>query len=119
MAQSDDPHGPRPSTWPGVDAEVAASADDPRFAAAARMLAANLLAASEEDERLGAVFKDGGRYLTALCAAFLDLSGGLTQAALKQICGASGYVSPGRARALIEFLVHLGYLEAEGGAWRT
>jgi hypothetical protein len=65
------------------------------------------------------VFKDAGRYLTALCAAFLDLSGGLTQAALKQICGASGYVSPGRARALIEVLLHLGYLEAQGGAWRT
>jgi hypothetical protein len=83
------------------------------------MLAANLLAASEQDERLGAVFKDAGRYLTALCAAFLDLSGGLTQAALKQICGASGYVSPGRARALIGVLAHLGYLEEQAGAWRT
>lgn len=93
--------------------------DDPRFSGAARRLAANLLAASEEDERLGAVFKDAGRYLTALCAAFLDASGGLTQAALKQICGASGYVSPGRARALIDFLVHLGYLEEQNGAWRT
>src|SRR5262245_44869457 len=100
--------GPQPSPYPGVDAGTAAWADDPRFPGAARRLAANLLAASEQDERLGAVFKDAGRYLTALCAAFLDASGGLTQAALKQICGASGYVSPGRARALLGFLAHLG-----------
>jgi len=78
-----------------------------------------LLAASERDERLGAVFKDAGRYLTALFAAFLDISGGLTQPGLKQICGASGYVSPGRARALLGFMTHLGYLEEQAGAWRT
>jgi hypothetical protein len=65
------------------------------------------------------VFKDAGRYLTALCAAFLDVSGGLTQPGLKQICGASGYVSPGRARALIGVLAHLGYLESQSGAWRA
>ena len=65
------------------------------------------------------MFKDAGRYLTALWAAFLDLSGGLTQAALQQICRASGYVSAGRARALIDVLVHLGYLEAQGRTWRT
>jgi hypothetical protein len=111
--------GEQPTSYPGVDAWTAAWADDPLFPGAARRLAANLLAASEEDERLGAVFKDAGRYLTALFAAFLDGSGGLTQAALKQICGASGYVSPGRARALIEFLVHLGYLEEEMEAWRA
>ncbi|MBA2934321.1 hypothetical protein HZF05_09445 [Sphingomonas sp. CGMCC 1.13654] len=61
--------------------------------------------------RLDAVFKDAGHYVAAMSAAYLHASGGLTIPLLKQICAGSGFMSPNRARAIVDFLLHIGYLE--------
>lgn len=82
----------------------------PAFAMAARLLAANMLDLCDEDAGLAEVFKDAGRYVAAMSAAYLHGLGGLTIALLKQICAGSGFLSPGRARAIVEFLVHLDFL---------
>jgi len=90
--------------------EWIATADHPRFADAAQALAGNMLALCDGDRRLAAVFKDAGRYVTAMSVAYLDGAGGLTMKLLKQICAGTGFLSPGRARAIVEFLLHLDYL---------
>jgi hypothetical protein len=82
----------------------------PHFAAAAHRLASNMLSLGDEDRRLAAVFKDAGRYVAAMSAAYLHGIGGLTLPLLKQICAGSGFLSAGRARAIVEFLVHVDYL---------
>jgi hypothetical protein len=83
---------------------------DERFAHAARTLARNMLAAGAADKALDGVFKDAGRYVAALWAIYLHVSGGLTLPRLKEICASSGFVSPGRARALLLYLRYLGYI---------
>jgi len=92
------------------------------FVPAARALASNMLDLCDRDERLCAVFKDAGRYIAAMSAAFLHGSGGLTLPLLKQICAASGLLSAGRASAILEFLMHIDYLrppadKAAGGQY--
>ncbi len=82
----------------------------PQFAEAARSLATNMLASAAGDEALGGVFKDAGRYVTALWVGYLHATGGMTLARLKELCAASGYLSPGRARSLLQFLQHVGYV---------
>jgi hypothetical protein len=42
------------------------------------------------------------------------VNGGLTLPRLKEICAASGLLSPGRARALLLYLRYLGYVESAG-----
>ena len=84
---------------------------DARFACAARALAANMLALSADDKALDGIFKDAGRYVAALWALYLHVSGGLTLPRLKQLCAASGFLSPGRARAMLLYLRYLGYVE--------
>jgi hypothetical protein len=59
----------------------------------------------------GGLFKDAGRYIVAMCAIYLHVSGGLTLARLKALCADSGLVSPGRARAILLYLQYLGYVE--------
>ncbi|MBA2933946.1 hypothetical protein HZF05_07515 [Sphingomonas sp. CGMCC 1.13654] len=88
-----------------------AVAAHPQFATAARRLAVNMLALSDQDDRLGAVFKDAGHYVAAISAAYLDATGGLTIPMLKQICAGFGFMSPNRARAIVDFLLHIDYLE--------
>lgn len=83
----------------------------PRFAAAARALAANCLATGEADKTLGGIFKDAGRYVAAMWSMYLHVSGGLTLPRLKEICASSGFLSPGRARALLIYMRYLGYVE--------
>lgn len=97
----------------GGDAEqrCAQVAADPRFADAARALASNFLAIGENDKALDGIFKDAGRYVVAVWAVYLHVSGGLTLPRLKEVCAASGLVSPGRARALLIYLRYLGYVE--------
>lgn len=103
---------PVPPTWIAI-------AGDPNFAAAARRFAANMLDLCDTDAALCAVFKDAGRYVAAMSAAYLHAAGGLTVPLLKQICASSGFLSPGRARAIIEFLIHIEYLQPDGdGATR-
>jgi hypothetical protein len=71
-------------------------------------------ALGEADKALDGVFKDAGRYMTAMCALHLHLSGGLTLPRLKEACGTSGFLSPGRARAMLHYLRHLGYFAPVG-----
>lgn len=90
----------------------------PDFPVASRLLATNMLRLCEEDEQLAAVFKDAGRYIAAMSAAYLHGTSGLTLPLLKQICAGTGFLSPGRARAILEFLLHIGYLQpATGGLY--
>lgn len=95
--------------WPPAWRAVLAH---PAFDNAGRQLVGNMLLACEEDERMGAVCKDAGRYLCAMYAMHLDPRGGITQSALKAICAASGFLSAGRARSLLAFLQHLDFLRA-------
>ncbi|HEY8949338.1 MAG TPA: hypothetical protein VIM56_10680 [Rhizomicrobium sp.] len=83
----------------------------PHFAAAARALAANSLAAGEADKTLDGIFKDAGRYVAAMWSMYLHVSGGLTLPRLKEVCASSGFLSPGRARALLIYMRYLGYIE--------
>ncbi len=84
---------------------------DPAFPAAARALAANMLAAADADKTLEGIFKDAGRYVAALGAISLHVTGGLTLPRLKALCVAFGFSSAGRARALLNYLLYLGYVE--------
>ncbi len=83
----------------------------PRFPRAARELATSMLAGGDADPALAAVFKDAGRYVTAMWTVYLYASGGMTLPQLKESCVASGFTSPGRARLLLQFLQHIGYVE--------
>ena len=84
---------------------------DPRYPKAIRTFAANMLAEGDSDRLLDGILKDAGRNVSALCAAHLHFSGGLTLPRLKALCVSFGLVSPGRARALLLYLRYLGYVE--------
>ncbi|WP_138983998.1 hypothetical protein [Sphingomonas elodea] len=89
------------------------TAGHPGFGAAAKCLAANILAVAEADRKLAAVFKDAGHYMTAMSAAYLEAQGELTLSTLRQICSGSGLLTANRAGALIDFMMHIGFLERE------
>lgn len=84
----------------------------PQFAAAARALAAATLEGGDRDPALATVFKDAGRYVAAMWALYLHASGGMTLPQLKQVCASSGFVSPGRARLLLQVLEHIGFIQS-------
>ena len=84
---------------------------DPAFPKAVRMLVRNMMRAAEADKALDGIFKDAGRYLAAMWGVYLHVSGGLTLPRLKELCGASGFLSPGRARAMLLYLRYLGYIK--------
>lgn len=90
----------------------------PAYAAAARALAANMMAAGDADKALDGIFKDAGRYLAAMLAIYLHVSGGLTLPRLKEFCTATGFLSPGRARALLIYMRYLGYIVPFAGRAR-
>lgn len=90
----------------------------PMFAIAARALAANALKSSASDKTLASISKDAGRYVVAMWSMYLHVSGGLTLPRLKEICAASGFLSPGRARAMLLFMRYLGYVEPLAGRVR-
>jgi len=83
----------------------------PGFAEAGRVLATNMIAAAANDKKLDGIFKDAGRYVAAMLAVHLHSSGGLTLPRLKEMCRAIGFLSPGRARAMLIYLQYLGYVE--------
>jgi hypothetical protein len=89
-------------------------AGQPGFDRAAHALAANMLDAGAGNDALDGIFKDAGRYVCAMWAMYAHVTGGLTLPRLKEICAASGLLSPGRARALLLYLRYLGYVEAAG-----
>ena len=109
-------------TWRDTEADVFGAAGrvtaHPRFATAARALAANMLGLAADDPVLGSIFLDAGRYVVAMWAFALHDDGGLTLPHLKAICARSGLLSPGRARALLQFLEHVGYLQRRAGGAR-
>jgi hypothetical protein len=70
-----------------------------------------MLSVSAAEKGLDGLFKDAGRYVAALCAVHLHVSGGLTLPKLKALCAAFGLLSPGRARAILLYLRFLGYVE--------
>jgi hypothetical protein len=90
----------------------------PAYPAAARALAANMMAAGDSNKALDGIFKDAGRYLAAMLAMYLHVSGGLTLPRLKEICAATGFLSPGRARALLIYMRYLGYVVPVAGRAR-
>jgi hypothetical protein len=81
------------------------------FQAAARTLNANMLHAYSSDRGVQGIFKDAGRYVAAMLAIYLHVSGGLTLPRLKALCASFGMLSPGRARALLLYLRYLRYVE--------
>ncbi|QUD86589.1 hypothetical protein [Phenylobacterium montanum] len=87
----------------------------PEYPAAARRLAANMLRDAEADPALDGLRKDAGRTVAGLSAAYLNASGGLTLARLKDFIAGFGLVSPGRARALLIYMRYLGYVEPNPG----
>ena len=91
----------------------------PMFSAAARTLSTRMLQAAAADKALDGMVKDVGRYTATNWAVQLHVSGGLTLPGLKQVCEASGLVSPGRARAILLYLQYLGYVKVAGPAARN
>ena len=83
----------------------------PRFGEAVRVLAQNMRTVAAGDPALDGVFKDAGRYIAAMLVIHLHVSGGLTLPRLKQLCATSGFLSEGRARAMLQYLRYLGFVE--------
>jgi len=88
----------------------------PQYPAAAQRLAANLLRDSAEDPLLDAMLRDAGHNVYAAGAIYLHACGEVTLARLKTFVAGFGLVSPGRARSLLNYMLHLGYLEPDPAA---
>ena len=82
----------------------------PEFASAMRALFRGKARAVTENRLLIGLFRDAGHYLATLWALSLDAEGRLTLPQLKSVCSASGLLSPGRSRALLIYLQHVGYV---------
>ena len=83
----------------------------PNYVAAMRQFSRNMLDAAASDRGSDGIAKDGGRYVATSWALYLHATGGLTLPRLKEMCAASGVLSPGRARAVLLFLRYLRYIE--------
>lgn len=86
-------------------------AGHPAYGTAARQLAENMLTIIDSDRKLAAVFKDAGHYVAAMSAAYLEANGDLNLSTLRQICAGSGFLTANRAGALVDFMVHIGFVE--------
>ncbi len=86
-------------------------AEHPAYGTAARQLAQNMLAIIDSDRKLAAVFQDAGHYVAAMSAAYLEANGDLTLSTLRQLCAGSGFLTANRAGALVDFMVHIGFVE--------
>ena len=82
----------------------------PRLPAAVAALASGMLQVSAQNRALDGIFKDTGRYVTAALVVYLHMLGELTLPKLKAYCMASGFLSPGRARALLAYLRYLNFI---------
>lgn len=85
------------------------------YPAAAQRLAANIVKSIEKDPALAGLLKDAGRIVTAGTAAQLGLTGGITLVRLKATLADFGLTSPGRARAGLQHMLHLSYIERDYG----
>lgn len=83
----------------------------PAYGSAARAFASAMLAQCEADKALDGILKDAGRNIAAKCLAYLHVTGGVTLPRLKALCERIGMTSAGRARALLLYLLYLGYAE--------
>jgi hypothetical protein len=118
---------PKAAPAPPSRAEAASLADRQRgiaeaanFPSAARALASAMLATASTEPILDAIWKDAGRYVGSMIVIYLHLTGGLNLARLQKACATHGMLSPGRARLMLNQLLHLGLLEvapptADGG----
>ena len=70
-----------------------------------------MLAAADQNQVLGTVFRDAGWYVATMCAFYLQAIGELTLPRLKAVCAQSGLLSAGRARALLLYLEHRRHFE--------
>jgi hypothetical protein len=108
------------ASWKDAEADLAGAvarvAAHPGFPAASRALASGMLELAAADRVLDAIFKDAGRYFTAMWGFALHQDGGLTLPRLKAVCERSGLLSPGRARTLLQFLQHCAYIERRKAA---
>lgn len=82
---------------------------DPRFSEAARALYRGKLKTAE-DKVMAGLFRDVGHYVVALWAFSLWRDGPITLPRLTAACAQSRLMSPGRTRALMGYLQHVGYL---------
>jgi hypothetical protein len=89
---------------------------DPKFPVAARGLASRMAAIAAANPMLEETFKDAGRYMAAMGMVYLHGLGELTLPRLKELCAASGFLSPGRVRDLLNVMQHLRYIEAVSSA---
>lgn len=85
--------------------------EDPAYPLAVRRLIRSMLEAAAEDPALDGIFKDAGRKVAALAAAHLHMSGGISLPRLKTLMAEFGLASPGRARALLLYMIYLGFVE--------
>jgi hypothetical protein len=95
--------------WDAPDAAARVLAH-PRFGRAARELARRMLALVDADPTLARALKDAGRYAATMGVLQLHATGGVTVPRLKALSASTGLLSPGRARALIGFLEHVGFV---------
>ncbi|WJS97594.1 hypothetical protein [Novosphingobium humi] len=84
---------------------------DPAYPRAVRRLIRTMLEAAAQDPALDGIFKDAGRKVAALAAAHLHMSGGISLPRLKALMSEFGLASPGRARALLLYMIYLGFVE--------
>ena len=84
---------------------------DDAYPKAARAFAAAMLSQAAADPALDGILKDAGRNIAAKALAYLHATDGVTLPNLKALCRRIGMVSPGRARALLLYLQHLGFVE--------
>jgi len=101
------------SRWaPGENPEAnyAYITTHPRFQEAIRELHRGKVATVAEDKSMIGIFRDAGHYLATLWALSLHAEGNLTLPRLKSVCSTSRQLSPGRSRALLFYLQHVGYI---------
>ena len=98
---------------------ISAFAAHPRFPAAARRLAHNLLTFADQNRAFDGIAKDAGRFALSFAAIYLDSTGGITIPRLKELCELFGVASPGRARAILFYLLFLGFAAPDGKEGRV
>ena len=84
----------------------------PGFARAVRTLYRGKIATVAEDPVMASLFRDAGHYVVTLLAFLLAHDEeGITLARLKAVCAGSRLMSPGRVRALLGYLEHVGFVD--------
>ena len=101
------------------ESQIRAFAAHPGFPDAARRLARNLLELAARNQAFDGIAKDAGRFSVSFAAFYLDATGGITVPRLKELCRVVGAASPGRARAILFYLLFLGFAAPAGKLGRV